>query len=217
MGNGQLRHCPGSGAEGRHQCGCPGLRRAPHSRRPPGPDRPRSRRAAAGTRRPGLAAVGLVGRDRAAPQTPYRGGRRGPAAYRPRRGDGASRPGRRRPHPASSPPGTTGPGAPPPAHRAVARRGPGGAARRRRRHLRTADAAGRGQLSLQDDDAERFAALTERAAERTSPMNQLAIVLGDRLISAPAVAGPITGGEVQIAGAFTEESAKSLARELGAR
>ncbi|MFB6979022.1 serine/threonine-protein kinase [Streptomyces scopuliridis] len=73
------------------------------------------------------------------------------------------------------------------------------------------------QMTVRSDDAERFEALTKRAAQRQPPQNQLAIVLGDRLISAPAVTGPITGGEVQIAGSFTQDSAKDLAKELGAR
>ncbi|MGI5350429.1 SecDF P1 head subdomain-containing protein [Streptomyces sp. CA-250714] len=73
------------------------------------------------------------------------------------------------------------------------------------------------QASFQDQDAKRFAALTGRAAQRQSPRNQVAIVLGDRLISAPAVTGSITGGQVQITGNFTEDSAKALAKELGAR
>jgi hypothetical protein len=72
------------------------------------------------------------------------------------------------------------------------------------------------QMTFQDDDAKRFQALTERAARRGSPRNQVAIVLGDRLISAPAVNEPIGGGEVQIVGDYTEASAKGLARQLGA-
>ncbi|MFV0132053.1 protein kinase domain-containing protein [Streptomyces sp. HMX87] len=73
------------------------------------------------------------------------------------------------------------------------------------------------QTRFRDGDAERFAALSERAAQRRSPKNQIAVVLGDRLVSAPAVAEAITGGQVQIAGNFTQDEAQSLARELGAR
>ncbi|MGP3975281.1 protein kinase domain-containing protein [Streptomyces sp. 8N114] len=72
------------------------------------------------------------------------------------------------------------------------------------------------QATFQDEDAKRFAALTSRAAQRQSPQNQVAIVLGDRLISAPAVTESITGGKVQISGSFTKDSAHKLAKELGA-
>ncbi|MFI6938976.1 protein kinase [Streptomyces sp. NPDC050418] len=73
------------------------------------------------------------------------------------------------------------------------------------------------EMTFQDDDARSFTTLTERASKRQAPQNQFAIVLGDRLISAPAVNEAITGGEVQIAGNFTKESAEELAKELGAR
>ncbi|MBO8186383.1 protein kinase [Streptomyces sp. DW4-2] len=72
------------------------------------------------------------------------------------------------------------------------------------------------QASFQDEDAKRFADLTSRAAQRRSPQNHIAIVLGDRLISAPAVTGPISGGAMEISGSFTKDSANKLAKELGA-
>ncbi|CAL9419604.1 protein kinase domain-containing protein [Streptomyces sp. enrichment culture] len=72
-------------------------------------------------------------------------------------------------------------------------------------------------MAFDEGDGKRFAALTGRAAPREAPRNQIAIVLGDRLISAPAIGSAITGGEAQIAGAFTATEAKALARELGAR
>ncbi|WP_217623708.1 hypothetical protein [Streptomyces sp. TRM64462] len=62
-----------------------------------------------------------------------------------------------------------------------------------------------------------FAALTGRAAHRKPPQNQVAIVLGDRLLSAPTVLQAIAGGQVEISGGFTEASARELAKELGAR
>ncbi|MEV5444770.1 hypothetical protein AB0N23_19860, partial [Streptomyces sp. NPDC052644] len=72
-------------------------------------------------------------------------------------------------------------------------------------------------MTFDEGDGKRFAALTGRAAPRAVPRNQIAIVLGDRLISAPAINSAITGGEAQIAGTYTEAEAKALARELGAR
>ncbi|MER6476480.1 serine/threonine-protein kinase [Streptomyces filamentosus] len=64
-------------------------------------------------------------------------------------------------------------------------------------------------------DGERFTALTGLAARRGSPRNQIAIVIGDRLISAPAVTAAVPGGSMQIAGNFTKDDAEALARELG--
>ncbi|CCK25583.1 hypothetical protein BN159_1204 [Streptomyces davaonensis JCM 4913] len=72
------------------------------------------------------------------------------------------------------------------------------------------------RMAFEDADAKRFATLSERAAQRTQPQNQIAIVLGDRLISAPSVGESITGGEVDISGNFTADEAKDLAKELGA-
>ncbi|WP_308401259.1 protein kinase [Streptomyces sp. AC512_CC834] len=72
-------------------------------------------------------------------------------------------------------------------------------------------------MTFKDDDAERFTDLTMRAAQRASPKNQVAVVLGDRLLTAPAITAAITGGQVQIVGDFTEAEAKALAGELGAR
>lgn len=73
------------------------------------------------------------------------------------------------------------------------------------------------RMTFQEEDGERFADLSERAATRQTPKNQIAIVLGDRLLSAPAVTERISGGNLQIAGSFTKASAEELARELGAR
>ncbi|MEU9336045.1 protein kinase [Streptomyces sp. NPDC048290] len=73
------------------------------------------------------------------------------------------------------------------------------------------------QATFQDgEDTERFTELTRRASQRENPRNQLAILLGDRLISAPAVTGPLTGGEMQISAEYTQDEANELARQLGA-
>ncbi|MEV5662595.1 serine/threonine-protein kinase [Streptomyces flaveolus] len=72
-------------------------------------------------------------------------------------------------------------------------------------------------MTFDDTDARRFAHLTARAAERQSPRNQIAILLGDRLLSAPAVAESVAGGSVEIAGSFTRDEARELAKELGGR
>ncbi|WKX70820.1 hypothetical protein [Streptomyces sp. XD-27] len=71
------------------------------------------------------------------------------------------------------------------------------------------------KIKLTSGDAKRFADLTGRLAGRTPPANRLAVVRGNELLSAPSVATAITGGEVQISGGFTRESAERLARDLG--
>lgn len=72
------------------------------------------------------------------------------------------------------------------------------------------------RMTFRDAGAKRFVSLTERAARRQSPQNQIAIVLGDRLLSAPSVAAPVTGGVVDISGDFTRDEVEALAKELGA-
>ncbi|GKQ40473.1 hypothetical protein ALMP_69980 [Streptomyces sp. A012304] len=72
-------------------------------------------------------------------------------------------------------------------------------------------------MVFRHDDGERFASLLRRAAQRPSPRSQIAVVLGDRLISAPAVTAPVSDSRAQIAGGFTEAFAKQPAEDLGAR
>ncbi|MFI8325586.1 protein kinase [Streptomyces sp. NPDC085529] len=70
-------------------------------------------------------------------------------------------------------------------------------------------------VTFHDEDGRRFTALTEKAAGRQAPQNQIAIVLGDRLISAPSVTAAIPGNEIQISGDFTRNEADALVEELG--
>ncbi|WP_431043934.1 SecDF P1 head subdomain-containing protein [Streptomyces sp. P1-3] len=70
-------------------------------------------------------------------------------------------------------------------------------------------------IELTSGDAKRFADLTGRLAGRTPPANQLAVIRGHELLSAPSVLTAITGGKVQISGSFTRESAERLAHDLG--
>lgn len=69
--------------------------------------------------------------------------------------------------------------------------------------------------TFDEPDGKRFTALTELAARRENPKNQIAILIGDRLVSAPAVSAAIPGGSMQISGSFTKDGAEALARELG--
>ncbi|MET9349197.1 serine/threonine-protein kinase [Streptomyces termitum] len=70
-------------------------------------------------------------------------------------------------------------------------------------------------VTFEEGDGQRFSALTARAATRQPPQNQIAIVLGDRLISAPLVTAAIEGGEMQISGDFNQTEADSLVKEMG--
>ena len=69
-------------------------------------------------------------------------------------------------------------------------------------------------ITLLAEDALRFGDLTEYAAGQPPPRNQVAIVLGGRLLTAPVVASRIDGGEVRISGDLTRADAEQLAAEL---
>jgi hypothetical protein len=59
-----------------------------------------------------------------------------------------------------------------------------------------------------------FAALTRKVSGLPSPHNQLAIVIGGRVIDHPAVQGPVPGGAAQISGFATRAQAESLLSSL---
>ncbi len=69
-------------------------------------------------------------------------------------------------------------------------------------------------LEFTSKGAAHFADVTAKLSQQTSPANQFAIVLDGEVISAPAVNQAITGGEAQISGSFTENSARELAAQL---
>jgi len=80
-----------------------------------------------------------------------------------------------------------------------------------------ADTQGAGWLVMLKLDAEgtkTFATLTGQLVTNKPPTNQLAIVVNDRVVSAPMVSAPITEGRVQIAGNFTSKQAKQLAADI---
>ncbi len=68
-------------------------------------------------------------------------------------------------------------------------------------------------FTLTDEGSSVFGDVTTRLAASNG---QLAIVVDRRVISAPSVDGPITGGSGQITGSFTENRAKDLATQLNA-
>ncbi|MGI5321579.1 SecDF P1 head subdomain-containing protein [Actinomadura nitritigenes] len=76
------------------------------------------------------------------------------------------------------------------------------------------------QIGLTKADARAFAGLTATAARQQpgTPGQQIAMVVGGRVLSAPAVnGGPITGGSVQITGSFTRRQAEDLVARIAGR
>jgi hypothetical protein len=69
-------------------------------------------------------------------------------------------------------------------------------------------------LSLDQEGGQLFGQLTTELAAKTPPANQLAIVVRGRVVSAPVVMSPITGGKVQISSKFTKQDAEKLASEI---
>lgn len=70
-------------------------------------------------------------------------------------------------------------------------------------------------LVVPDDAVGPLADLTGELATQSDPRNRLALVLGDDLITAPAVADRIEGGTLQLAGNFTQAEAQELVKRLG--
>lgn len=69
-------------------------------------------------------------------------------------------------------------------------------------------------VTLSEEGAERFEAVTTELAENTGIEAQLAIVVNGRVISAPTVQGPIPGGEIDIAAEYTQQEAERLAEAI---
>lgn len=66
-------------------------------------------------------------------------------------------------------------------------------------------------LTFTSKGSVKFADVTAELATQQPPMNQFAIVLDEEVLSAPSVSQSITGGQAQISGSFTKESARELA------
>lgn len=69
-------------------------------------------------------------------------------------------------------------------------------------------------LTLDAQGTKVFATLTADLVTKQPPKNQLAIVVKDKVVSAPSVSGAITAGQVQISGTFTSKDAKKLASDI---
>ncbi|MCM2579445.1 protein translocase subunit SecD [Streptomyces meridianus] len=69
-------------------------------------------------------------------------------------------------------------------------------------------------LDFNSKGADKFADVTGKLAAQQPPNNQFAIVLDNEVVSAPSVSSAITGGNAQISGSFTQQSASDLANVL---
>ncbi|MFF3017560.1 protein translocase subunit SecD [Streptomyces sp. NPDC057939] len=70
------------------------------------------------------------------------------------------------------------------------------------------------QMQFTDKGADKFAKITGELATKQSPQNQFAIVLDGKVISDPSVSQALTGGNAEISGGFTQESAQDLGNML---
>ncbi|WP_432092491.1 protein translocase subunit SecD [Streptomyces sp. bgisy100] len=70
------------------------------------------------------------------------------------------------------------------------------------------------QLDFNDKGSKQFAASTGKLAGQQMPQNQFAIVLDGQVVSAPSVSQSITGGNAEISGSFTQQTAEDLANVL---
>ncbi|MFJ8534858.1 protein translocase subunit SecD [Streptomyces sp. NPDC093591] len=69
-------------------------------------------------------------------------------------------------------------------------------------------------MTFNSSGSDKFGDITAKLAQQTSPLNEFAIVLDDKVVSHPYVQSAITGGNAQISGSFTQEEAESLANML---
>ncbi|MFA5606351.1 MAG: protein translocase subunit SecD [Leucobacter sp.] len=70
------------------------------------------------------------------------------------------------------------------------------------------------QLTMNSQGAETFGKISTRLFGAPEPQNQFAFVLDGRVLSAPTMQGQILDGRPSISGAFTQETAQSLADQL---
>jgi hypothetical protein len=71
------------------------------------------------------------------------------------------------------------------------------------------------QVELTAAAAPAFVDMTRRVSALGPPLNQVAIVLNDAVVSAPVVREPIKGSTLLISGTFTQGEAEALAASLG--
>jgi preprotein translocase subunit SecD len=69
-------------------------------------------------------------------------------------------------------------------------------------------------LNLDPEGTKLFGELTASISKQEPPANLLAIVVHGEVAAAPAVQSAITGGEVQISGGYTRDTAEALAKKI---
>ncbi|MGW0391355.1 protein translocase subunit SecD [Streptomyces sp. NPDC003042] len=69
-------------------------------------------------------------------------------------------------------------------------------------------------MQFTDTGADKFAKITGELSTKQSPQNQFAIVLDGEVISDPSVSQALTGGNAEISGGFTQQSAQDLGNML---
>ncbi|MDH6539165.1 protein translocase subunit SecD [Streptomyces lavendulae] len=69
-------------------------------------------------------------------------------------------------------------------------------------------------MQFTDKGADKFAKITGELATKQAPQNQFAIVLDGKVISDPSVSQALTGGNAEISGGFTQQSAQDLGNML---
>ncbi|MET9855120.1 protein translocase subunit SecD [Streptomyces sp. NPDC006450] len=69
-------------------------------------------------------------------------------------------------------------------------------------------------MQFTDKGADKFAKITGELAAKQSPQNQFAIVLDGEVISDPSVSQALTGGNAEISGGFTQQTAQDLGNML---
>ncbi|MFE7902528.1 protein translocase subunit SecD [Streptomyces sp. NPDC057424] len=70
------------------------------------------------------------------------------------------------------------------------------------------------QMDFTDGGAKKFGDITGKLAQNQPPQNQFAIVLDGEVVSDPSVRQALTGGNAEISGNFTQQSAQELANML---
>lgn len=69
-------------------------------------------------------------------------------------------------------------------------------------------------LNFDSTGASQFSQITTEVYQQPPPTNSVAIVLDGLVVSYPAIQEPITGGQAQITGSFTQKQAENLANVL---
>ncbi|MFI6373028.1 protein translocase subunit SecD [Streptomyces sp. NPDC050546] len=70
------------------------------------------------------------------------------------------------------------------------------------------------QMDFTDAGAKKFGEITGKLAQNQQPQNQFAIVLDGDVVSDPSVRQALTGGNAEISGNFTQQSAQELSNML---